>query len=171
MSLSESQAAAIKALIISDPTYSGWFATVEDWPKRIAEDLNSIASPDYWVYRIDVQNSEIGDAMDGTEIAGLSALNMQRAQMLANYSGGSQDFSRFDRRDAFTRIFSGAGGVKTRTNLAVVWRRQASKIEQMFAVVADREGGNTNPLGSTLNPAAMTFQGAVGEGEIVALFG
>lgn len=41
------------------------------------------------VWHTNVTNDELGDAMNGTEVAGLSSLNMQRLQVLAAYSGGT----------------------------------------------------------------------------------
>lgn len=167
--LTEAQAATLKALIQSDPQYSAWFAQGEGGPELIAEDLNLPASPDYWVFKSRVPNEEIGNAFNGTEVAGMSALNMQRAQMLSNYSAGWQNPSRFDRRDAFDRIFSGAGGANTRAALAVLWRRKATKLEKLFAVASDGPA-NANPLGGTANPATCTFEGEIGAGEILMLF-
>ena len=101
------------------------------------------------VWRTSVTNEEIGDAMNGSEVAGLASLPMQRLQVLAALSNGTQNPSRFDRRDAFDRIFSGAGGQLTRAALAIIWRRLATMAEGLLAT-----GTGTDAV-----PATLTLEG------------
>ena len=115
------------------------------------------ASGAWVVWRTSVSNEEIGDAMNGTEVAGLSSLGMQRLQVLAAYSGGTQNPSRADRRAAFAAVFSGAGGQITRAALDVVWRRDATRAEKALST-----GAGTQP-----SPATLTWEGLVGEVEAV----
>lgn len=121
---------------------------------KLAEIYNAASSKIVWKTR--VPNDDIGDAMNGTEVAGLSSLNMQRAQMLANYSSGWQNPSRADRRAAFDQIFSGAGGATTRAALAVLWRRPASLAESLFIT----------GTGTDASPATLGWEGPVQVSEI-----
>jgi hypothetical protein len=147
--LSPSQQSTLRTLVLAEPSLATARQNGDD--QAIANWLNANALPDHWVYKSSVTNEEIGDAMNGTEIAGLASLAMQRAQMLANYSNGTQNPSRFDRRDAFARIFSGAGGATTRAALEVLWRRLASVAEKALATGA----------GSTGSPATAGWEGKI----------
>jgi hypothetical protein len=151
MALNEAQLTIFRAALAAetDPELVGYreagmAALISEW-------YNRPASPTKIVWRTSVSNDEIGDAMNGTEVAGMSSLNMQRAQMLANYSSGFQNPSRFDRRDAFERIFSGASGQNTRAALAIIWRRTTNRIEALFAV-----GTGTNE-----SPATLGYEGTL----------
>jgi len=121
---------------------------------KLAEIYNAASSKIVWKTR--VSNDDIGDAMNGTEVAGLSSLNMQRAQLLANYSSGWQNPTRADRRAAFDQIFSGAGGAITRAALAALWRRPASLVESLF----------TTGTGTDASPATLGWEGPVQVSEI-----
>jgi hypothetical protein len=157
MALLPSQYAALKAAILADPALAALPAN-EDGAFAIAAAFNSNATPDFWVYKTSVSNEAIGDAMNGTEIAGLLNLPMQRLQVLAAYSGGTQNPSRADRRAAFDQVFSGAGGAMTRASLAVLWRRLATRAEKLYATGA----------GSTGSPATMTFEGSLTFAEVLS---
>lgn len=143
------QLATLRTLVLAEPSLATARQTGDD--QAIAAWLNGNASPDFWVYKTNVSNDEIGDAMNGTEVAGLSSLNMQRLQLLAAYSGGSQNPSRADRRAAFDASFSGAGGATTRAALAVLWRRLTTRAEKALAT----------GTGSTGSPALMGWEGTI----------
>ena len=151
MALNAQQLVTFRAALYAetDPEFVGYREAGQAAP--MTEWWNRESSPLKIVWRTSVSNEEIGDAMNGTEVAGLSSLNMQRAQMLANYSNGTQNPSRFDRRDAFDRIFSGAGGQNTRAALAVVWRRAATRFEQLFAT----------GTGSDASPGTLGYEGRI----------
>ena len=156
MALNTQQLVVFRAAIAAetDPEFvsyrdAGLAAPMTEW-------WNRPASPEKIVWRTAVSNDEIGDAMNGTEVASMSSLNMQRAQMLANYSSGFQNPSRFDRRDAFDRIFSGAGGQNTRAALAVLWRRTTNRVEALFAV----------GTGTDASPATLDYEGRISELDI-----
>ena len=156
MALNAQQLVTFRAALYAetDPEFVGYRTAGQAAP--MTEWWNRESSPLKIVWRTSVSNEEIGDAMNGTEVAGLSSLNMQRAQMLANYSNGTQNPSRFDRRDAFDRIFSAAGGQNTRAALAVVWRRTCNRVESLFAV----------GVGSDATPATLDYEGTVSQLDI-----
>lgn len=146
--LSDAQKTTIRTFACAD--------TATARPMVLAGDTESLrawlnATGTFVVWRTNVTNDELGDAMNGTEVTGLSSLNMQRLQVLAAYSGGSQNMSRADRRAAFDGVFSGAGGTITRASMAVIWKRNAARAEQALAT----------GTGSTAVPGTMTFEGQV----------
>lgn len=149
-SLSTQQLATVRAFACADTgtarpmVLAGDAAGLRTW-------LNTAGT--FVVWRTNVTNDELGDAMNGTEVAGLSSLNMQRLQVLAAYSGGSQNMARADRRAAFDAVFSGAGGATTRAAMAVLWKRSALRVEQALAT----------GTGTTGTPGLLTFEGAVSE--------
>ena len=122
----------------------------------MAEFYNTAST--FIVYKTSATNDEIGDAMNGTEVAGLSSLSMQRLQLLANYSGSTQNPSRVDRRAAFDAAFSGAGGAITRVSLAALWKRAAKRGERLFAT----------GTGTTATPGLLVFEGDIDNDDIVA---
>lgn len=158
MALTTAQLQTIRAAIFAetDPELVGYRTNGQTG--LIAEWYSKPRVPTLTVFKTRVSNDEIGDAMNGTEVAGLSALNMQRAQMLANYSSGYQNPSRADRRAAFDQIFSGAGGAITRAALAVLWRRPATRVEALFAAGS----------GTDASPATLVFEGALSERDVDA---
>ena len=149
MSLPESLRPTFAAALLSDLALAQWRTDRRD--DLIEAYYNAPSDPAFILWRTSVTNEEIGDAFNGTEIAGLASLPMQRIQVLAAMSNGTQNPSRFDRRDAFDRIFSGAGGANTRAALAVIWRRFATRAEVLFAT----------GLGSDASPATPGWQGAI----------
>jgi hypothetical protein len=154
--LSLAQLATIRAFACAD--------TATARPMVLAGDANGLrdwlnAAGTFVVWRTSVSNDELGDAMNGTEIAGLSSLGMQRLQVLAAYSGGSQNMTRADRRAAFDAVFSGAGGAVTRAAMALLWKRNSLRVEQALA----------SGTGTTTTPGLMTFEGAASGPDIVQM--
>lgn len=147
--LSPAQLAVLRTDILVDPLLAPKCTSSGDGPFDIVAAYNLPAAVPFTVWKTAVPNEQIGDAMNGTEIAGLSSLNMQRLQVLSAYSGGTQNPSRFDRRDAFDRVFSGAGGVITRAALLVLWKRTTNRIERLFAT-----GTGTDAV-----PGLLVFEG------------
>ena len=133
-------------------------------PYMLNGDANSLrawlnAKGTFVVWRTSITNDELGDAMNGTEVAGLSSLNMQRLQVLAAYSGGSQNMARADRRAAFDAVFSGAGGATTRAAMAILWKRNAMRVEQALAT----------GTGTTATPGLLVYEGEISETDAVRL--
>jgi hypothetical protein len=156
--LTPAQTATLRTSILADPALAPLCVSSGDGPFDIAAAYNLPASPAFIVWKTAVPNEQIGDAMNGTEIAGLSSLNMQRLQVLAAYSGGTQNPSRFDRRDAFDRVFSGAGGAITRPALLALWKRTTTRAERLFAT-----GTGTDAV-----PGLLTFEGTLTVADVQA---
>lgn len=114
---------------------------------QIAAWYNATAAPAFVLWRKAVTLSDVGDAIVATELAGLTSLNVQRLQVIAQYTVGQFDFTKSDRRAAFDDIFSGAGGAGTRATLLALWKRNATAFEKVFAV----------GTGTDLSPAVSAF--------------
>lgn len=150
--LSTAQMAAIKADIASDPVL-GQLPNNGDTAIQIAAAYNTPVSPTYWVYKRPIPTSDVGDAINATEIAGLTTLNLQRLQAICgDLSGGTLNPANKDRRDALASIFSGSGGTITRPALDLLWRRAATRYEKVLAVAST---GGVGTRGSTANPDTL----------------
>jgi len=99
----------------------------------IADWYNLQASPNFTVWKSRVSITEIGDKINGTELAGLSTLNSTRLQTVVILSADGVNPGLADRRAFFDDIFSGAGGTITRANLLILWKRLATNLEKVFA--------------------------------------
>ena len=154
MALSDAQLSVFKTALLAEtnPELVGYRTNGQTG--LVAQWYNQPGTKTVW--KTAVPNEQIGDAMNGTEIAGLSSLGMQRLQVLAAYSGGTQNPSRFDRRDAFDRVFSGAGGSSTRPALLALWKRLATRVEGLFAT-----GTGTDAV-----PAQLVFEGNITDTDV-----
>jgi hypothetical protein len=132
MALTTAQLQALKAHIAA----SGDLNTIpagSDGNAAIAALMNVAASPAFTVWRKSVSIMEVGDAVNGTELAGLSSLNNTRLQTLVAMSAAGVNPSLANRRQFFDDIFSGAGGVNTRAALLVLWKRPATRAQKLFS--------------------------------------
>lgn len=157
-SLTSAQLTTLKAAIAAETDPVLVTAREAGATGAMAAFYNTASNPAFIVWRTNVTNDELGDAMNGTEVAGLSSLNMQRLQVLAAYSGGSQNMSRSDRRAAFDAVFSGAGGATTRAAMAALWKRIATRAERLYAT----------GTGTTAIPGLMTYEGQVSDANVIA---
>lgn len=102
-------------------------------------------------WRTNVPLAETGDVWLGTDIDGMSSLNMQRLQLLiASAPGGVFDMSRADRRAGFENPF-GTTNNPSRVAMRAVWKRSATRAEKVFFT-----GGGTDA-----NPGLFGWQGTV----------
>ena len=154
--LTSAQLGTLKANILASEL-AVQCVTYGDGPYNVAAAYNLAASPAWYAYRTRVNTVEIGNAFNGTEVAGLSSLNMQRLQLNQNYSDGTVDFSRADRRQLFTDVFSGAGGTNTRVALAVIWSRTVTRFERIYATGTGTTGSpGTLVVEGTLTPSTVS---------------
>lgn len=118
----------------------------------IAGALNDVAVPSFIVWRDDVRADEIGNAWSGTDIDGMSALNMQRLQLLlASSAGGSFDMRRIDRRAGFENPFGTNANNASRIAMRAAWKRSATVGEKVFS-----SGAGTDAV-----PAVMIYIGEI----------
>lgn len=114
--------------------------------QEAADLLNAAApGPNNVCWKTNVPMLRVGDNFNGTELAGLSSLNHTRLQTVVTLSASGVNPSLADRRAFFDDIFSGAGGVNTRTALATLWKRTMTVGENLFKT----------GTGSTASPATL----------------
>lgn len=128
-----------------------------DGPFNIATAYNLAKSPAFTVWKSSVPTSQVGIAMNSTELAGLTTANTNRLQVLAMFSGGSFNPSNANVRAGFDDIYSGAGGTTTRAALAVLWKRLATRQEALFAT----------GTGSDAVPATLVVEGALTVADVI----
>lgn len=86
------------------------------------------------IWRTDVRAEETGNAWVGTDIDGMSALNMQRLQLLlASSPSGVFDMTRADRRAGFENPFGTNANNASRVAMRAAWKRFANRVERLFS--------------------------------------
>ena len=169
MHLTPAQLATLKAAIDADPTMSA-LPLNDDGATAIAVILNTIRSPDYWIWRTAVSKEEYVNGLgpEGTVFSWTGAGFITRSvgerdawRELFN-SRGVANPSLTPVRQAFTDIFSGATAPApaNRTHLAAVSRRRATLVEWILRT-------NT-AVGSTAAPDTMGAEGPVIYQDVVA---
>jgi hypothetical protein len=96
--------------------------------------LNATAAPSNNIaWKTNVSIREVGDKLNGAELAGLTSLNHTRLQTVCILSTAGVNPSLADRRQFFDDIFSGAGGATTRASLLALWKTLATRVQKLFA--------------------------------------
>jgi hypothetical protein len=152
--LTPAQKATLKASILADGTLAAAVAAGDD--STVAAAYNAAAAPAFVVWKSNVSIGAVGDAINATELAGLTTLNTTRLQTIAQYAPTGFNFSLADRRQAFNDIFSGAGGTVTRPALLALWKRNATRAEKALAT----------GTGSDATPATLTSEGNLSPNEV-----
>jgi len=159
MALTPAQQQTLKAYIEADATLNA-FPLNSDGAFAIAQLLNLQASPDFFVYRKAVETMEIGKVVVYTAIGALTSNNQGRLTAFLDLN--PVDFEpTVDIRAMFDDIFSGAlggGGEPTRDALTALWKRLATRFEEIFAT----------GTGSDASPATMAAVGPVAYTEVEA---
>lgn len=141
MALNRPLAIQLKAVIDADSTLSNAPAN-SDGDEFIATELDELSDPAFIVWKTNVPLSEVGDNIDGAELATRSDTDSIRLSTIAAYSPDGFDPSSLERRRFFNDIFSGSGGATTRANLLALWKRTATRAE---AAVAGGNGTDASP--------------------------
>ena len=151
--LNSAQLATLRAEILasSDPAVVAARAIRND--SGLAEIYNANTTTIVW--KSSVTAAAVGEAMRSSEVAGLTTANTNRLMVMVQYSGGAFSPSRADTRAGFDDVFSGAGGVQTRTALLALWKRPARRIEALFCGV-----------GTDAVPAILVVEGVLSAGQI-----
>ena len=126
---------------------------------HIAVAYNFLASPDFTVWKTSVPIVEVGQNVDGSELANKTTGDNTRLQTIIQLSGGFINPSLADQRMFFDDVFSGAGGNITRPKLLALWKRLSTRLEKVFAI----------GTGSDASPATMVIEGSIGANEIQAV--
>lgn len=146
--MTPSQLSAIKAAIVADPVLNAK-PNNSDGAFDIALALNLLAVPDYIVWRSDVPTKDCKKAMVWTEYIGRSA--GEREAWVFMLSNGILNTADVNVRQGIQDIFSGAGGVGSRTALVAIAKRKATRAEKALAT----------GTGTDATPATMTFEGSL----------
>lgn len=117
----------------SGPTAIMNIPNTPDTNVDIANWYNLTASPAWTVWRKNVTIVQIGDNINGGELAGLTANNQTRLQTIILLSDQGVNPSLADRRQFFSDIFSGAGGTITSAQLLALWKRIATNAQKLFS--------------------------------------
>ena len=165
MHLTDPQRAALKAAILADPVAAPIFT--DGNLGGLADYFNAQASPAFIVWRSDVSAAAIGNAWVGTDIDGMSALNMQRLQLLlASSPAGVFDMTRADRRAGFENPFGTNANNASRVTMRAAWKRPATRCEKLFAVGT---GSDASPAGYSLDKDGAYIQGQISYTEFQGL--
>lgn len=150
-SLSPAQATALRTNILASE-FAAQCQPFGDGPTDIASAYNLPASPAFVVWRTNVTVSEIGNAWVGTDIDGMSALNMQRLQLLlASSPSGVFDMSRADRRAGFENPFGASASNPSRVAMRAAWQRNVTRFERIY----------TSGTGTAATPGALGVAGVL----------
>ncbi len=147
MPLTDTQVTQLRAKVIADPAgllllRAGNVSGLNSW-------LNGASTFIGW--KTSISLADVGDAMNASEVVGLTAIKLQALQVISAYSNGYINPSRQDRRDAFTQVFNGAGGNVTRPAIDAAFKRAATNAERLLAT----------GTGTSVAPGALTFEGDV----------
>ena len=129
---------------------------------RTANDENGMAAwynqpSAFIVWRTDVTADETANAWVGTDIDGMSALNMQRLQLLlASSRAGVFDMTRADRRAGFENPFGTNVNNASRVAMRAVWKRAVNRFEKLYAT----------GVGSDASPGTPGLQGTISAQDI-----
>jgi hypothetical protein len=161
MPLTTEQQTTLRNAILADPVLAALTPSADN-AFAIAEAYKVISTPAFIVWRSNVTADEIGNAWIGTDIDAMSALNMQRLQLLlASSLQGVFDMRRVDRRAGFENPFGTNQNNASRQAMRAVWKRSANRLEKLFAT----------GTGSDAVPATMVVEGSIPYQEIQQIMG
>lgn len=155
--LTDADRAALKAHILASPDLAPLAASTSIGPLRDA--LNATATPDFYVWRVAVMTTEIGEVISYVALASMTTANLDRVRTFIDLNPTDFDPSRADIRTYMADTFSGAlggQGQATRDALEAAYRRKATRAEQVLAV----------GTGSFASPAVAGFVGSVTDADI-----
>lgn len=104
-----------------------------------------------------VNISEVGDAFNGTELAGLTGTNNDRLRTLAMYSPNGVNPSLANRRQFFDDVFSGAGGTNTRAALLALWKRTLTRAQKLFSTGTGSDASPATTDANVGDTFALTY--------------
>jgi len=149
--MTPAQLVTLRAAVIADPA----LAAVGRNDTELTRLLNLPTT--FVAWRTDVSTNDTGNAWVGTDIDGMSALNMQRLQLLlASSPNGVFDMSRADRRAGFENPFGTNVNNVSRVAMRAIWKRFATRAERVFAT-----GTGTDAV-----PGLFGFQGVLSVADI-----
>ena len=157
MPLTPEQKQTLKTNIQSTPAANALY--VDGNLAGLAAYYNAESNPAHIVWKTNVPLNDVGRTFNAAELAGLTQLNTSRLQNLAAWLATGVNPSVTAVRQFFDDIFSGAGGTNTRPALLALWKRTATRLEQVFAT----------GTGSTANPATLVVEGSLSYTDLIGL--
>ena len=182
MALTPAQLTTLKNDIIANNNQIGGIA-IKDMPHSadnaaaISDWYNLLASPDYWVWdtavtraRIYNQVGSTGTTWDWTFYKNQSVPEQNAWTQM--FMGDQANFSLLNLRVGISKIFTSGSSVN-RDHAFAVGRRQAKRVEKVFAIAVSNppvSSGNTaaDPRGATTNPDVMGFDGSLSYQDVQA---
>jgi len=156
--LTTAQLQALKAAIDADPVLSAQPLN-SDGAFFIAAELNKEAAPAFIVWRKSVDTAEVGNTVNYIAVEAMTDANRNRINTFYSMNPESFSPSRPDIRTYWANTFSGAlggQGATTRDALETLWRRNATRAEQILAT----------GTGTYQSPALMGFEGFLSYQEV-----
>jgi len=154
--LTADQLQTLRTAIDADPVLAA-IPNTHDGAYEVARLLNLPTDPACVVWKSNVTLDDVGEAFVATSLAAMTSGNNDRLVSFALYNSQGVNPARVDHRAFFDDVFSPASGAPTRTSLAALWRRTATRYEAMFA----------NGTGSDAAPATMAIEGSLGYVDVV----
>lgn len=152
--LTDAQRQTLKTFINGDSNINT-LPNTDGGAQDIANYLNAAATPAYRVWRTAVPTSDVKKAVVWTEFIARSD-NEQRAFQFM-LSNGIINAADLNIRQGIADCFSGPNGAATRAALLAIAKRDASRLEKLFA-----SGG----VGSEGDPATMVVEGVISYQEV-----
>ena len=147
--LTEAQRTTLKANILANQDTADKYAIGD--LSSLANLYNAAASPAFVVWKTDLQPAEYREAIVWTEVDALTTGSKYRIwEWLTMGMTAPIDASRVNVRQGIADCW--ASNTTTRINLLAAAKRNASRIEKLFAT----------GTGSTASPATMVVEGPIG---------
>lgn len=149
MALTAAQLPILRAHIDASPDLLV-FPNNADGHVAIAQAVNLPATPNFTVWKTDISRNDVGKAFVASTLSAITAGNNDK---LNNFAAWNETVnpSRADQRQFFEDVFSVSAGAPTRAALQVLWRRLATRAEQLYAT----------GTGSDASPATLTVEGDI----------
>lgn len=153
------QLATLKTHIQSQPDLAAFYDAGN--LSGLADALNAPANPVFVGWRRGIPSDEMGSTVNYSALAAMTSANTTRVQLFMQLNPVSIDGS--VHLDAyFVDTFGGAlngEGANTRAALAAMLRRNASRLEKVFAT----------GTGSTASPATLVVEGPISYLDLIGL--
>ena len=152
--LTPAQLQTLKAAILADPVLAGKPQT-PDGAFEIAAAMNTVAVPDFFVWRTSVTIDEImQNGFDWTRVDNLTVGKARIWEWMM--STGTLHPNQANVRSGILATFGTSGDLATRLATFVHCQRLAMRVEKLYAVGT---GATTTEQG--VGPATLTFEGAI----------
>lgn len=154
--LTPSQLTTLRNAIAADPGLNT-IPQTPDGAFAVADALNGLAAPDFWVWRTNVSRSDIYNSLsvDSSNWNWTTYKNQGVSEQNAwvqMFMGDLVNFAQDNVRAGIAAIFTGSAQAnQQRDHCLAVGRRKANRVEKLFAV----------GTGSAVSPAKMGFEGTI----------